>query len=67
MRTIVVGCCYPSTRLAGAHLRKNCEKLQTIGLVLAGAIQVQTAAEDFKSTLLSEDLVALCAHMALPE
>ena len=29
-------CCYPSTCLAAAHLQKNCEKLQTIGLVLAG-------------------------------
>jgi hypothetical protein len=59
-------CCYPSTRLAAAHLQKNCEKLQTIGLVLAGAYPVQTEAEDFKSTVLSEDLVTLFTHMALP-
>src|SRR5438034_3326332 len=37
MRAIIDVPCYPPTRLAAAHLQKNCEKLQTISLVLTGA------------------------------
>jgi len=33
---------------------------------LQALIQVQTEAEDFKSTVLSEDLVTLFTHMASP-